>query len=598
MKYEPRPTLDGEQEERGRDMRSGWSWTVAAVSGASLILSGCGNGGGGGVVRGPELDAAAAPPAIAATDAARFLTQATYGVTDAEVSSVQSAGYASWIANQETIPQESSQAYVDSRLAAMLATNAAAKLNATNFYETFWLNAATGQDQLRERVKLALSEIFVISLADSVVDTRGGASYYDMLGEDAFANFRTLLQDVTLHPMMGEFLTSLGNQKENTITGQHPDENYAREVMQLMTIGLFMLNPDGSQKLDSTGKPIPTFGETDVSGIAKVFTGMSYYAPTPTATTFFGGARNANWDVTPMSLYNAYHSISEKDFLGATIPATTTANTAGDLKIALDTLFNHPNVGPFVGRQLIQHLVTSNPSPAYVGRVAAVFNNNGAGVRGDMGAVIRAILTDTEARNTASAETNINYGKLREPVVRMANWLRTFGATSQSGHWLVGSTSASTSLDQSALTAGSVFNFSRPGYIPPNTKLAAAGQVAPEFQLVDEVTTAGYLNTMNGLIHNGIGPWATAGSGPDISSAYTNEMPLAANVPNLMARLNQLLFYGQMSAGLQAKIGAAVSAIIIPSGRATAAQINAAELERVKLAIFLSMASAEYIHQR
>jgi len=594
-------TLGGGQEERRRDMRSGWSWTVAAVSGASLVLSGCGNGGGGAVSRGPALDAAAAPvaSAIAATDAARFLTQATYGVTDAEVSSVQSIGYAGWIANQQTIPQESSQAYVDARLAAMTLTNATAKLNATNFYETFWLNAATGQDQLRERVKFALSEIFVISLADSAVDTRGAASYYDMLGEDAFANFRTLLQDVTLHPMMGEFLTSLGNQKENTITGQHPDENYAREVMQLMTIGLFRLNPDGSQQLDSTGKPIATFGETDVSGIAKVFTGMSYYSPAPTATTFFGGARNPNWDVTPMTLYNAYHSISEKDFLGQTIPATGTANTAGDLKIALDTLFNHPNVGPFVGRQLIQHLVTSNPSPAYVGRVAAVFNNNGAGVRGDMGAVITAILTDTEARNTASAEANINYGKLREPVVRMANWLRTFGATSQSGHWLVGSTSASTSLDQSALTAGSVFNFTQPGYAPPNTKLAAAGQVAPDFQLVDEVTTAGYLNTMNNLIHYGIGPAPAGGSGPDISSTYTNETPLAPNVQNLMARLNQLLFYGQMSAGLQAKISNAVGEIVIPAGRGvTAAQISAAELKRVKLAIFLSMASAEYIHQR
>jgi uncharacterized protein (DUF1800 family) len=581
-------------------MRSGWSWTVAAVGGASLILSGCGNGGGSGVSRGPALDAAAASAVVAttATDAARFLTQATYGVTDADVTSVQSLGFAKWIANQETIPQESSQAYLDARLAAMVATNAKATLNSSNFYETFWLNAATGQDQLRERVKLALSEIFVISLANPVVDTRGAGAYYDMLGADAFVNFRTLLQDVTLHPMMGKYLTSLGNLKENTITGQHPDENYAREVMQLMTIGLFKLNPDGSKQLDSSGNPIATYSQTDISGLAKVFTGMSYYSPTPTSTTFYGGARDPNWDVTPMSLYNAYHSISEKDFLGQTIAATATANTAGDLKIALDTLFNHPNVGPFIGRQLIQHLVTSNPSPAYVSRVAAVFNNNGAGVRGDMAAVIKAILTDDEARNTASAQANINYGKLREPVVRVANWMRSFGAASQSGHWLVGSISASTSLDQSALTAGSVFNFTRPGYIPPNTKLAAAGQTAPEFQLVDEVTTAGYLNTMNSLIHNGIGPVPTGGSGPDISSAYSNELPLASNVPNLMARLNQLLFYGQMSATLQAKISSAVSQIAIPSSSATAAQISAAQLKRVKLAIFLSMASAQYIHQR
>jgi uncharacterized protein (DUF1800 family) len=577
-------------------MRPGVLRKWASLSGAMALLVGCGSGGGSG---GSSTTTSPAPTvAISAGDAARFLTQATFGVTDADVSTVQSSGFAAWIANQEAVAQAPSQAYVDNRLTQLLAANAKATLSPSNFYESFWLNAATGQDQLRERVKFALSQIFVISLADSGVDTRGAAAYYDMLGNDAFGNFRTLLQDVTLHPMMGRFLTSIENQKENTATGQHPDENYAREVMQLMTIGLYKLNADGTKQLDSSGNPIPTYSASDITGMAKVFTGMSYYSVAPTNSTFFGGSLDPNWDVTPMSLYDNYHSISEKDFLGVVIPATTTPNTAADLKVALDTLYNHPNVGPFIGRQLIQHLVTSNPSAAYVGRVAAVFNNNGSGVRGDMGAVIKAILTDDEARNTASALANINYGKLRDPVVRLANWMRSFNAASQSGNWLVGSTSASTSLEQSVLTAGSVFNFTRPGYAPPNTKLATAGQVAPEFQLVDEVTTAGYLNTLNGIIHNGIGPAPTGGSGPDISSAYANELPLASDTTSLIARINQLLFYGQMSATLQTRITNAVNAIAIPSGTATSAQISAAELQRVKLAIFLSMASAEYINQR
>ena len=266
------------------------------------------------------------------------------------------------------------------------------------------------------------------------------------------------------------------------------------------------------------------------------------------------------------------------------------------MKIALDTLFNHPNVGPFVSRNLIQRLVTSNPSPAYVSRVAAVFNNNGKGVRGDMAAVIRAILTDTEARD-ATVTGSATFGKLREPVVRMANWMRAFGAKSASGTWGLGDTSAATSLDQSVLNAPSVFNFWRPGYVSSNSKLGAAGLVGPEFQVVDEVSVAGYVNTMSSAITNGVGN-ATGVSGSDIKTTYPNEIGLAATPQALVDRLNTLLFYGQMSSGLQQTLVNAINSIPIPGGSATAAQVTAAQTQRVQLAVMMAMTSGEYLAQR
>ena len=297
------------------------------------------------------------------------------------------------------------------------------------FYESFWKQAATAPDQLRQRVKLALSEIFVISLADSHIDTRGAASYYDVLGANAFGNYRTLLEQVALHPMMGTYLSWIANQKADPTTGRHPDQNFARESMQLMSIGLYQLNTDGTQVLNSLGQPIATYSTSDIAGLADVFTGYSWYSPKPTNnTTFNGKIKDPDASVTSMIPYPTFHATNAKSFLGTTIAASATADPAGDLKIGLDTLFNHPNVGPFISRQLIQRLVTSNPTPAYVGRVAAVFNNNGQGVRGDLGAVVKAVLLDPEARNTAAALADPNYGKLREPVVRMANWMRASGA--------------------------------------------------------------------------------------------------------------------------------------------------------------------------
>ena len=289
-----------------------------------------------------------------------------------------------------------------------------------------------------------------------------------------------------------------------------------------------------------------------------------------------------------MIFYPAFHSTSTKTFLGTTISG---ADGNAELNAALDVIFNHPNVGPFISRQLIQRLVTSNPSPAYVRRVAAVFDNNGASVRGDLAAVVRAILFDAEARDM-SAVNNSTFGKVREPMIRLANWMRAFGAISVSGNYLITSTSSSLSLGQSALAAPSVFNFFRPGYVPPNTRLGAAGLNAPEFQIVDEVTVAGYANTIQGAIGAGIG------SGADVRSAYAAEVAVADDAALLVERMNRLLLYGQMSPTLRTHITESVNSVAIPGVGSTQAQIDAARLNRARLAVYMTMIAPEYLVQR
>jgi uncharacterized protein (DUF1800 family) len=291
-----------------------------------------------------------------------------------------------------------------------------------------------------------------------------------------------------------------------------------------------------------------------------------------------------------MIAYPWFHSKSEQAFLNVVIPASSASNPRGDLKVALDTLFHHPNVGPFIGRQLIQRLVTSNPSPAYVARVAAAFDDNGKGVRGDMSAVVRAILLDPEARD-ATLASDPGFGKVREPVVRLAHWARAFDATSKSGRWLIPPTNANTSLGQAALMSPSVFNFYRPGYSPPATRISAEGLVAPEFQIVDEVTVAGYLNTMEGAIAYGIG------AGHDVQSDYVAEMALADNPQALVDRLNLLLMSGQMSIGLRRNIATAVEGARLPPVGREPGRTNVLR-NRVWIAVYMTMASPEYLVQR
>jgi uncharacterized protein (DUF1800 family) len=362
-------------------------------------------------------------PIVSPEDASRFLEQATFGATDADIHHLSLIGFQAWLNEQFALSPTPQEPNVEQALILNNPTCAASdvKCNAAlfeqnnqgeiYFQDAFWQQALAANDQLRQRVKYALSEIFVVSTYSTVVqnEPRGQANYYDMLGNDAFGNFRTLLNDVTLNPIMGQFLSMLGNDKGNATTD--PDENYAREVMQLFTIGLYKLNDDGSQQLDATGKPIPTYSNTDVMGLAKVFTGFSWNIPGDSTDNAWSNCcvyvgTGVGEDILPMQSFPSHHSTAEKDFLGVTIAAQASPNPDGDLKIALDTLFNHPNLPAFFSKQLIQHLVTSNPSPAYVSRVAAVFKDNGLGVRGDMKAVITAILLDPEARNSAADLTN------------------------------------------------------------------------------------------------------------------------------------------------------------------------------------------------
>jgi uncharacterized protein (DUF1800 family) len=438
-----------------------------------------------------------------------------------------------------------------------------------------WYQLIASPDGLRQRIALARSEFFVVS-SNGVTIQSGAfamAAWWDTLVANAFGNFRSLLEAVTLHPAMGVYLNTRGNQKENLATGRQPDENYGREVMQLFSIGLYELNIDGSNRLNGAGLPIETYDQSAVTSLARVFTGWDLDATGATAVTNPLQVRN------PMVPVPALHSTLASSFLGASVPANTDARTG--LRIALDALFNHANVGPFFGKQLIQRLVTSNPSAAYVARVAGAFNNNGAGVRGDLKAVIRAVLLDPEARS-ASVAAQPAWGKVREPMLRFAQWARTFGATSASGQWRIGDLSdPSTQLGQSPLRAGSVFNFFRPGYVPPNTSLASAGLLAPEMQLTNESTVAAWINFMQTTIRSGL---------VGVASTYPNEMALAGDVTALVNRLNLLLCAGQLSTASQRTIGTAVSTI--------PAATLAGQQTRVQAAVLLVMAAPEYIVQK
>ena len=386
-----------------------------------------------------------------------------------------------------------------------------------------------------------------------------------------------------------------GNDKGNATTD--PDENYAREIMQLLTIGLWQLNDDGTQKLDGTGAPIPTYSNTDVQGLAKVFTGFSWNIPGNSTDTAWSSCciyvgTGFGEDLLPMQSFPGHHSTAEKDFLGVTIAASATPDPDGDLKIALDTLFNHPNLSAFFSKQMIAHLVTSNPSPAYVSRVAAVFKDNGQGVRGDLKAVITAILLDPEARDSAGAVTNPKYGKVREALVRYTEWARAFSAQSRNGGYYLGSTEDMIwGLGEMPLRSPTVFNWFAPGYVPPGTSIEAAGLVGPEFQMTNVTSVVGFLN----YVQNAIG--ADAKDGPDVFAAYDAELGLAATPTALVDRINLLLMAGQMNSTLETEIVNAVSAINVPtSGDPNA--INAALAARVQTAIYLTIASPDYTAQQ
>lgn len=582
---------------------------LAAGLAASAALAACGGGGGGdgdGAL-GPDGAAAASgsfPAAQSDQEAARFLLQAQFSASPGEIAALRSTTYARWLEAQFNAPPSvSGWEWLNERGYADVNSATAYYDNSYPGDYMIWHQLMQSPDGVRKRVALALSEILVVSLTglDFSWRSHGIAWYWDQLVANAFGNYRNLLQDVTLNAAMGYYLNTRGNQKENPATGRQPDENYAREVMQLMTIGLAQLNADGTPQRDGAGKPLDSYTQSDVTNLARVFTGYDYDQSQNSPAVVPGSTRtvpSTTFTRLPMALNESRHSTLAASFLGTTIPAGTSGAAA--LKTALDTLFNHPNVGPFIGKQLIQRLVTSNPSPGYVSRVAAAFNNS-AGVRGDMRAVVRAILLDDEARAPAGL-SQPGFGKLREPMLRFVQWGRTFGLASARGSWKIGNLSDPGSrLGQSPLRSPSVFNFFRPGYVPPSTALAANGAVAPEFQLVNESSVGGYLNFMQGVIRNGIyvnapelpNNASTANNGFDIKAAYTEELAIVADADALVARINLLMCAGQLSAGTVKLIADALKTTSV-----TASSTDNAKRDRIASAVLLVMASAEYLIQK
>jgi uncharacterized protein (DUF1800 family) len=408
-----------------------------------------------------------------------------------------------------------------------------------------WSKFAYGNDQLRQKMLWALMQIFVAGGDTPASRADYAPAYMEAPYKNAFGNFRTLLEDVSLTPAMALYLSHMSNYKENPSLGTLPDENYAREIMQLFSVGLWMLNLYGTFKRDANGERIPTYNQDDIRGMAKIFTGWSM--PTcknsnpsryPNIYVCLNGAKLAWWaDVRPLVAFPEIHSTSEKRIIGGkVIPAGQTAEK--DLKDALDTIFNHPNVGPFIGKQLIQRFVTSNPSPSYVARVASAFNNNGQGVRGDLKAVLSAIFLDPEARDTAKALNDPNFGKLREPVVRWVNFLRAFTTQNPDGRSYYDFNRMITSLGQWPFKSPSVFNFYRPDFAPAG-RIRNSGLVGPEFQITNDFTIA--------TNHNEFEFWTSVSpSGWDHRNNYGWLANMLNNPTQLVNALDELLTFSRM----------------------------------------------------
>jgi uncharacterized protein (DUF1800 family) len=562
------------------------------------------------------------PPALAASAlgepdavaASRFLTQATFGPTLTAIEEVQRSGIREWIRAQQALPVTSLLAAVRddaTRFPPPEKNPEGMEISRIDFYFThnvaWWKTALTAPDQLRQRVAFALSQIFVMA-GDETQRAEPFAQYYDILAQESFGNFRTLLERVTLHPEMAWYLTFLRNQKADPVKGTSPDENYAREIQQLFTIGLVQLQPDGSLLLDAQGLPIPTYDNITITETAKVFTGWAYrnrnnnFYNDPAWSDPGGSSNsafysNSNGRMQPLVCYEDFHDRTEKRIISleqrpprvaspTIIPAGL--NGADELRILLDTLFRHPNTGPFICRQLIQRLVTSNPSPGYVHRVAKVFADNGNGVRGDLGAVVTAILTDYEARAPEVA-ANIGFGKVKEPLLRATAMLRVLGTKAPNGRFadsyygdprgnfypvgfFAGAGNSTYSFGQALFRSPSVFNFYSPTYSAPGP-LADAGLVAPEMQITDSNLSIRAPNRLTELITlQPMDETSAPKPSPFLRHDFSELLAVSPDPVALTERLNLLFCGGQMTALTKKALADVISAttVVQPAPNATA----------------------------
>ncbi|WP_340691303.1 DUF1800 domain-containing protein [Hyphomonas sp.] len=574
--------------------------TIAASFVLAAALAACGGGGDGGTGSGmsgpgsPPVSGSPPPPPPppAGTsetriddeaEAQRVLARATFGGDYADIQSVVGMDTAAWVKAEISKP---ATLYLPGLAARQ---NAGENIDAQAHRGVFWNTMIGANDQLRTRMVFALSQLFVISDADMYGQTLQVGYFLDVLANNAFGNYRDLLEEVTYSSAMARYLTYWRNQKGDQATGRMPDENYAREIMQLFTIGVVELNQDGTPKL-TNGQEVETFDNDDVEGLARVFTGFSWQGP-----GFYTGSQGNN--SKRLVIFDGEHSSLEKRFLGTVIPP----NTGGDesVKIALDTIFAHPNVAPFVSRQLIQRFTASSPSPAYVKRVADVFDAGrytshdgtvfGTGERGDLEATIAAILLDPSV-NDSTATTDIENGKIREPVLKFVHWVRAFDLTdidSDREYTLRDASSPSSALGQQPLFAPSVFNFYRPGFVAPGTETGARGLTAPEFQLVNEGSAIGFMNIMTRYIFDDS---PHSGTAPSFTPDYGPEILIADNPGALVDYLDLLLTGNTMTPELKADIVEAVTAVPVTS--------DADRQRRAQLAAFMTISSPAYAIQR
>lgn len=572
--------------EQGLAKFAAATWLVAQ-------LVGCGGGGASGAAPAPVADSPSPPVApapapvpapapapapmpigpMATPEAAKLLAIGTFGASLADVRAAEGMSTDAWLDAQFAVPPTFHAPVLDSLFAQLdqFPEDGEPEGLSPHLFRRYawWHNALTAPDQLRQRVAFALSEIFVVSdLVEEISDdARSLTTYQDLLVANAFGNFRDLLRDVTYSPAMGLYLSHVNNRKADPVANTFPDENYAREVMQLFTIGLFELDPDGTRRLDAAGRPVPTYGNREIRGLARVFTGLTYDCSDDDgedATNFIG--RSEPCFALPMTVIEAAHETGTKTLVsGVTLPGGQ--STREDVAQALDVLFAHPNVGPFIGRQLIQRLVTSNPSPAYVARVAAAFDGDGVTPRGDMKIVIRAVLTDPEALRAADPASP--RGKLTEPLLRYAALARQFDARIDGGFFAISGFLPQQFLSQHPLSAPSVFNFYLPDHRPTGA-ITEAGLVAPEFQITTASTIVNATNLMLAAVHND-GVFETETPFGTVSLDFTDWIARADDPQALLDTIDVVFTAGTMTPNTRAAIADAIAGIDLAEDRALVA---------------------------
>lgn len=576
---------------------------VAATLAACLVLASCGGGGGdssvppagatggsggGGTTTGGGTPQSSVSVVETETEAVEFLTLATFGGSKSEISSLTGQDAAEWLAGEFS----KRATYTLPTLAAQ-PRDTNARIESNRVDELYWDHIITANDQVRQRMAFALSQIVVYS--DSADNDQLMRAYYqDILIRNAFGNFRDLLQEVTYSPAMAEWLTYLRNRKGDERSGRMPDENYAREVLQLFSIGLIELNMDGSPRLDGQGQQIETYNNDDIIGLARVFTGLSY-----AGDDFWDNPDDG--DIQQLQMYPDQHSPLEKTFLGTTIPAGTPGVESIDT--ALDTIFAHPNVAPFISRQLIQRFTQSNPSPAYVQSVATAFETGrfaasngrqfGTGVRGDLQATLAAVLLEPTLFDDVAANGTITSGKVREPILRFAHWARAFSISNvDAGNErdLDDTRSSDSGLGQQPFSSPSVFNFYRPGFVAPGTNSGNANLTVPEFQISNEGSAVGYLNFMTDFAFDRSPK--RDNSYDTYDPDYSEELALASDPQALVDHLDDLLTAGRMSDAEKAEIIDIIGTVQI---RTNSPENTAADEEDlVQTAITLVLNSPSY----